>query len=215
MSANDKANWLQQAQDARSCYEPPDDPVIRQLRSQQAYMNNYLITNGGFTFPEHVQPFAIQYNPISTDYLVESMSSYLATPGSLSATSAAANLVASEILALVPNDNPLIVDAPVSKRQWTLDDCGSQSTSAAVAPAAVETVTPVPPAGDDPTVVYAHPSKQQRTLDHFFFPTASVAAVPDAVTIVAPDPLADSDLIVVSPPSPKQRKTLRNFWSST
>ena len=53
MSAEDKAHWLQQVRDARSCYEPPDDPAIRQLRSQQDYMNNYLITNGGFTFPEH------------------------------------------------------------------------------------------------------------------------------------------------------------------
>ena len=54
MSAEDKSHWLQQVQDACSCYEPPDDPAIRQLHSQQAYMNNYLITNGGFTFSEHV-----------------------------------------------------------------------------------------------------------------------------------------------------------------
>ena len=62
MSAEDKAKWLQQVQGAHSCYEAPDDPDIRQLRYQQAYMNNYLITNGGFTFfPEHVQPVAIQF----------------------------------------------------------------------------------------------------------------------------------------------------------
>ena len=73
-SAEDKAKWLQQVQDARSCYEAPDDPDIRQLCSQQAYMNNYIITNGGFTFfPENVQPVAIKDNPISTEYLVDAM----------------------------------------------------------------------------------------------------------------------------------------------
>ena len=117
MSAEDKAHWLQQVQDAHSCYEPPDNPAIRQLHSQQAYTNNYLITNGDFIFSEHVQPVAVQDNPISTEYLVEAMSSYLATSSSLSATSVAATPVALETVAPVPpaDDDPIIVAAPASK----------------------------------------------------------------------------------------------------
>ena len=162
-SAEDKVKWLQQVGDARSCYEAPDDPHIRQLRSQQAYMNNYLITNGGFTFiPEHVQPVAIQDNHISTDYLVSAMSSYLATSGYLSATSVASTLVALEAVVPVPpdNDDPIVVAAPASKRQQTLDDHCSPAASVAAAPVAVETVAPVPPADDDPSVVSTPASKQ-------------------------------------------------------
>ena len=217
MSAEDKIKWLQQVQDARSCYEAPDDPDIRQIQSQQAYMNNHLITNGSFTFvPNHVQPVAIQDNLISTDYLVDAMSSYLATSGSLSATSVSATLVALETVAPLPpaNDDPIVVAAPSSKQQWTLDDLCFPAASVAAAPVAVENVAPVPPTDDDPIIVSAPASKQQRTLDYFWSPAASVAAAPAAVKIVAPDPLPNDDPIVVVPPGPKQRQTLCDFLSS-
>ena len=40
-SSDDKEKWLKQVKDARSYYEEPDDPKIRQLCLQQDYMNNY------------------------------------------------------------------------------------------------------------------------------------------------------------------------------
>ena len=80
-------------------------------------MNNYLITNSGSTFTEHIQPVAIQDNQISTEYLVEAMSSYLDTSGSLSATSVTATPVALETVAPVPDDDLIIVVAPATKKQ--------------------------------------------------------------------------------------------------
>ena len=173
---------------------------------------------------------AVQDNPISTEYLVEAMSSYLSSSGSPSATTASASTAASEVEALAPNGDPLIVDVLASKRQQTLDDCDSQAGSASAAPAAAEivayaspagvdsiaaAVTPAtmeivahaPPASDDPTVVSTCPSKRGRTLYHYFPPNASFAAESSAATIVAPASLAKGDQVVAASPSPKQKMT--------
>ena len=140
-------------------------------------------------------------------------------------------MAASEIVALAPNDNLLIVDVPASKRQRTLDDCNSQaasvaaapsamgivayvpptsvdSTVAAAAPAAMETVAYAPPTSDDPTVVSTRPSKQGRTLYHYFPPTASFAAESSSATIVSPAPHANGVPVVAASPSPKQKTKL-------
>ena len=83
------------------------------------------------------------------------MSSYLATFGSPSAASVAVTPVAVETVAPVPpaNDDPIIVAAPASKRQRTLDDFWSPSASVSAAPATVDIVAPYPLANDDPIVV--------------------------------------------------------------
>ena len=87
-------------------------------------MNYYLLTNGGFTFvPEHDNPVAVQDNPITKDYLVDAMSTYLENFGPPLAASA----TAAPAVAAVDPDPTAINDPPVvatvgSLRQLSLSN---------------------------------------------------------------------------------------------
>ena len=81
-SSGYKEKWIKHVQDVSTYYGEPDDLIIRQFRSQQEYMHNYLLINGNFTFvTAHNSPVAVKEHPITQEYLVDAISTYLAKFG--------------------------------------------------------------------------------------------------------------------------------------